>query len=354
MKFFSSLVLLTGVGFGPTFTLAQDAVSRPVGYLVQTIRAGQTASLSVPFDADVSSQPGTVGRLTGVGANYLESAEAGWVPGALSTEGAPYIIRLNSGSQAGRMFAVSVAPNTSSRLYIENEGMDLTTLGLELGSAGVRFEILPGDTLATFFGANATSGELVVHDSAEPLTADLVQLWNGTGWEAYYFNTRWNRWARDSDFVTSPTRNHTVLRSDRGLMLTRRGTTDLKLAVMGRVLATSHRAVLGGGNNARSFLATMQPADITLSSLGLQLPGRNAGWRSASDPNQADIVSVWSGAAWFHFFHNNATDHWQRVGDPAESRDNYIVSAGSPILIQRRQPGLTADEKTIAFPAPSR
>ncbi len=67
----------------------QIATSRPVGYLVQTIPAGQTRSFSVPFDAELSSQSGAVGRLTAVGATTIENSAAGWTPGAFSSAAAP-------------------------------------------------------------------------------------------------------------------------------------------------------------------------------------------------------------------------------------------------------------------------
>ena len=67
---------------------AQTATSRPVGYLVQTIPAGQTRSFSVPFDAATTSLPSATGTLTAVGTNYLENSAATWTPGAFTTAAA--------------------------------------------------------------------------------------------------------------------------------------------------------------------------------------------------------------------------------------------------------------------------
>ena len=63
---FAAVGLLAGAGLPPP-GLAQEAKSRPVGFLTQTIPAGQTRSFSVPFDAGISSQKNAVGRLTAVG-----------------------------------------------------------------------------------------------------------------------------------------------------------------------------------------------------------------------------------------------------------------------------------------------
>lgn len=331
---------------------AQVATSRPVGYLVQTIPAGQTRSFSIPFDADLSSLPGTVGRLTGVGATFVESSTAGWTPGVFSTAASPYFLRLSSGPHAGRAFRIVTPANTATRIDLANDGIDLTTLGLAIGTTtGTSFEIVPGDTLATFFGTTAPGDTLVVEGGANAVTADLVQVWGGAAWLSFYYNTAWSRWARDTDVITDPSRNSFLLRSDRGLMISRRAGTPLTLAVVGRVLATPQRAVHARTENALTFLATMQAGDITLGALALQTSARSAGWRSSADPADADILLVWSGATWFSFFFNSSVGNWQRVGD-AVNRDGYVIRAGTPVFVQRRLAGSSNEDRTISFPSP--
>jgi len=327
---------------------AQEVQSRPVGFLTQTIPAGQTSSFSIPFDPDVSSQRDSVRQATGVGVSHVDSEGASWVAGAFSSVGSPYAVRFTTGGAAGRIFLVSATANTASRIYLETDGLDLTSLGIAVGSG---FELLPADTLATFFGSNAPGDALVVQGGADARSADLVQVWAGANWRAYYFNTLWNRWALDSDTVVDPGRNNVLLRPDRGLMITRRGDTPLVLAVVGRVLSVPHRAVQLGAEGARSLMATMQPGDVTLGGLGLQRSDRAAGWRSSSDPAQADIVSVWSGATWLNFFHNDSVGYWQRVGDASENRDGFLIRAGVPVFVQRRASAPAAVDRTIVFPA---
>ncbi len=332
---------------------AQTAATRPVGFLVQTIPPGQTRSFSVPLDAEVSSLAGTVGRLTAVGAGYVENSAAAWTPGAFTGAGTPYFLRLTSGAQAGRTFRVAGPANTATRVHLADDGLDLTTLGLAVGATtGTSYEIVPGDTLATFFGTTAAGDTLVVQGGTEPMAADLVQVWGGAAWLNFYYNTAWSRWARDSDTVAEPSRNDFLLRSDRGLMVTRRGATPLSLAVVGRVLATPQRAVHARTENALTFLATMQAGDITLGALALQRGDRTEGWRSSADPADADLLFVWSGATWFSFFHNPVAGHWQRVGDATPDRDGYAITAGTPVFVQRRTAGASTGEKTINFPAP--
>ena len=350
-SFLRALCLCASVAqFQAATAYAQTVTSRPVGYLVQTIPPNQTRSFSVPFDADLSTQTHTAGKLTGVGADYVENSAATWTPGAFSNPDAPYFLRLTSGAHTGRTFRIVAPANTATRLHLADDGLGLASLGVETGATGARYEIIPGDTLATFFGTTTPTNTLVVHGAADPMQADIVQVWGGAAWLNFYFNTAWGRWARDIDLESNPSRNGFLLRSDRGLMITRRGTTPLELAVIGRVLATPQRAVHSRTENSLTFLATMQTGDITLGALALQSNTRTTGWRGAADPAQADQLMVWSGSVWFAFYFNTTNNRWQLAGDVA-SRDAYVIRAGTPVFVQRRTAGATAADRTIVFPA---
>ncbi len=330
---------------------AQEGASRPVGFLVQTIPAGQTKSFSIPFDSDVSTLASAVGKLTAVGSNYFENSAANWAPGAFSTTDAPYFVRLTSGAHIGRTFRIITPANTATRLTVADDGIGLTSLNLAVGADGTRFEIIPGDTLASFFGTTTPVDTLVVQGAAAPLQADIVQVWGGAAWLNFYYNTAWHRWARDSDVISDPSRNSFLLRADRGLMITRRGGTPLELAVIGRVLNTPQRAFHNRVDNALTFLATMQASDVTLGALALQSSTRSLNWRGAPDASTADLLLVWSGATWLSFFYNTTVAHWQLAGE-GDNRDGFIVRAGTPVFVQRRGTGVSPEEKTIAFPVP--
>jgi len=351
MRLLSLSLLLS---FSPSLLLAQEAKSRPVGYLTQTIPAGQTRSFSVPFDSDVSSLASSVGKLTAVGTDYFESSTATWTAGAFSTDAAPYFVRLTSGAHTGRSFRVATGSgkaNTATRIHVIDDGLGLAALNLAIGADGTRFEIVPGDTLATFFGTTTPIDTLVLQGAADPLQADLVQVWGGAAWLNFYYNTAWQRWARDTDLLSDPSRNHFLLRSDRGLMLTRRGATPLELVVAGRVLHTPQRAFHTRADNALTFLATMQAADVTLGALALQSNTRSLNWQGAADPASADILLVWSGTTWFSFYYNTTAGQWRHIGDP-DNRDTFLIKAGTPVFVQRRGSGSSPDDKTITFPVP--
>jgi hypothetical protein len=350
-KMLSALtVVFLAVGVGAPI-VAQDVRTDPVGFLVQTIPAGQTRSFSVPFDASPSSQPGAVDRLSGVGTNHIEGTVGNWTPGAFSMPAAPYFVRFIGGANAGRTFRIVEPANTGSRLNLADDGIDLTQLGLSTGASGTPFEIIPGDTLGTFFGKSTLGDSLVVQGAADPSAADLIQVWGGAAWLNFYFNTTWQRWARDIDIVTDPSRNDYLLRPDRGLMIARRGSTPLPIMVVGRVLNAPQRAVHARTESALTFLAPMQAANTTLGALALQNGDRTTAWRGGSNAAEADLLIVWSGATWFSFFYNNTVGQWHRVGESATNRDDFELKAGTPVFVQRRGTGSTIAEKTVSFPA---
>ncbi len=347
-RLFSALVGGLVLAAVPAF--AQAGASRPVGYIVQTIPAGQSRSFSIPLDAPASSLANSVGKVTAVGSNWLENAAAAWTPGAFSTAGAPYYLRLTSGAQSGRLFRIVNPANTATRVYVADDGVGLAELGIEVGENGAGYEIIPADTLGTLFGT-ADDNNLLLQGADTPHGADLVQVWGGASWINFYFNTTWNRWARDLDSVASPSRNAFLLRPDRGVMIARRGDTDLVIPTLGRVLVQPPRAVHTRTQNALTFLATMQATDTTLGELALQTASRTHAWKSSADATEADLLVVWAGASWFSFYFNSEVGHWQRTNETTTNRDGYVIKAGTPIFVQRREVGATAADKTIQFPS---
>lgn len=332
---------------------ASPAQDRPPGaapVVRQTVPPGQARAFSLPLATEPSSLADSVGRLTAVGPAYLENAAARWVPGAFASVEAPYLVRITSGRHAGRVFPIIPPANSATRLHVATDGLDLTTLGLETGAGAAGYAIIPGDTLATFFGPAGAEDSPVLHGAPEAAAADIVQVWDGAAWLNFYYHTIWRRWARDTDTEGDPARNHFLLRPDRGLLLVRRGATPLHLAVPGPGATAAPRSPLPRAEQSRAFLATGRNTDLTLGELALQNDARFADWRGAADPREADLVQVWGGAAWFTFFYHPAAGHWQRIGDPA-NRDGYVIKAGAPVLIQRRARVAPAEVPALAPPA---
>lgn len=339
-KLFCALLL------APTLALAVDtAYSPPVGGMTITVPAGQTRSVALPILESPVGTGAVVGTLTGVGSNYLDVANAGWTAEAFSNPATPYYVRIKSGSASGRVLMVSSTANTASRVYVNNDGVDLTASGGP--QAGDSYEIVLADTLSSLFGTS-------VQGSADFTTADVVQVWNNTGWLSFYYNSARSRWERNTDTASSPSRDNFVLRPDRGILVTRRASTELKMYVTGRVPDKAPKHF--HGRPSVTFLNTGIPTDMTLGALSLQT--RIAGWTAGTNPStstvDADIVQVWNNTGWLIFYYDSSTGYWRRNLDivSSGSRNSFVIPAGRPIMIRRLTSNGNAADALISFDLP--
>lgn len=329
-----------------TAQAADTAYSPVMGGMTITVPAGQTRSVALPLLHDRVGTGAMVGRISAAGSNYIDVTGAGWTAGGLSTAANPYYLRIVSGAAAGRVMPVTTTANTDSRVFLNSDGIDLTTSGGPVN--GDQYELVLADTLETFFGTTQMQG------GADVSTADVVQIWNNTSWLIFYYNSTRGRWERSTDTAASPSRNTFALRPDRGIMITRRAATDLKLYVTGRVPATAPRYFHGRPNT--TFLSTGLPADVTLGTLSLQT--RAPGWVAGTSPGtaaiDADLIQVWNNTSWLIFYYDSSTGYWRRNTDIASSpsRNTFNIPAGRPILIRRLSTNGVAADGLITMPMP--
>jgi hypothetical protein len=289
----------------------------PVGRLTYNFVKGQEAAVSFPLSEVLGAIDGRpAGFITGVGANFIESAGAGWTPGQLSQAQTPYLLKITSGMNAGRTFAIDTTPanqNTATRVILNTEGIDLTTLGLDLGTD--TFELIPADTLGTLF----PSGTLL---SGSAATADVLRVWDGTAWIGYFHDG--SGWQRQS----GGSADNVLVTPNQGWMLLRRGVTT-SLVVLGQVSSTAaHVSVARGGSSYVSLL----PVQQTFTEFPLQTLLPN--WTSnPANPTAGDHVRLWSGAAWLNYYYDGAA--WKRQGSPANAGSTVLLKPGRPILIVR-------------------
>lgn len=287
-----------------------------------------------------------MGRIEAVGVNSITDSTAAWQAGGLSSAAVPYYLRIKTGAAAGRILMVSTTANTSSQVFLTNDGTDLTQAGIVTGANGDVYELVLADTLATLFGNSILQG------GPDATTADNVQVWGGAAWLVFYYNTTRSRWERNTDTAVSPTRDNFVLRPDRGIMIVRQAPTDLNMRVYGRVpdVAPKHFETRPGV----TFISNGLPVNTTLGTLALQT--RADGWQAGTAPatavNDADLIQVWGGAAWIIFYYDSGFGHWQRNIDNGTNRDTFSIPAGRPIMIRRLAAGATPYDSVVSLPLP--
>lgn len=340
--------LLASLALAATAFASDVAYAPPLGGLTISVPVGQTRAISLPLVHAAIGAGAVVDRIGGVGSNFIDVPSANWTPGAFSNSANPYYLRIRSGAAAGRLLLVSTTPNTATRVFVSNDGTDLTQAGIATGPAGDTYELVLADTLGSLFGTNTLQG------GANAVSADNVQVWGGGSWLVFYYNTTRQRWELNTDTATSAKRDNFVLRPDRGIMIARRGATDLTLRFVGRVPEVAPRHAHTRPGN--TFLSDGVPVDLTLSALGLRT--RTTGWQEntafGTAAATADLIQVWGGASWLIFYYNTTSGHWQLTSDTATSpsRDTFTIPAGRPIMIRRMTTGASASENLLNLPLP--
>jgi hypothetical protein len=298
-------------------------VSETVG--IVTLQAAPAVSSSVPsstslcfpFYAAPSGTGQIVGKVTAVSSNTISNANAGWSTNAFAQTGNPYFVRFLTGTAEGR--TLRIASNTATQLTVDNQGIDLNTLGIATGQNGDRYEVFRGFTLWSLFG-NTTFG------GPNSDVADTINIWNGSVWEYYFFDNVDNRWERKGFNFSA---NNVVLRPDVAVLFVRRATTPYNLTLIGRAPSTDLRYLIK--DSGSTYISTGFPAAVSLATHAFNtIPG----WVSNPDHTQADQVAFWTGASWQRFFFDSGDNRWEMVGFNFNA-NNAMMPLGRPGMIQR-------------------
>lgn len=317
---------------------AAEVATTPVGVVTVNVAAGNGVNkvrslISVPLLGDDDIAGRIVTSVSGVSANSLLSANAGWAPGALSIPSTPFLIRFTTGAAEGRTILLSTqTPNTSDTIYIdqgEASVTDLTSLGIAVGDF---FQLLPCDTLASLFGTPESTG---VMGGTSAAASDTLVVENSAGFsQTFYFNSTLNRWTRQA--LGNPDASNLPIRPDSGIMYLRLAASPLVLRITGSVPTTDRQALVK--NSGMTLLSHSWPVGRNLADLGFEtLPG----WISSTAASNADTIIVGSST----YFFDGSNWRRQALGSPIS---NPIVDAGSTTIITKR--GTAPGVSTLAQP----
>lgn len=302
-----------------------QANTPPVGVIVYNLTNGTNTAVGVPvFGEAVFS-----GRASAVTANTLSTTDATWTAGQFAQAGAPYFALILSGGQTGRCLRVTANTTNSVTLEVGTTNLtgDATTPGFSV-AAGDRFEVFPGDTLATLFGDGSVNNPVQLQKGTSVFSADTVQLFNGVKWVPYFFHSTNNCWVDTTAPGTS--QNDLVLYPDAGLLIGRRGPTTT-IAIPGRAPTTSLLTrIVGGTTNS---VAVRFPTDTTLGALNFTGPGT---WVTSDVALAADRVNLFNGVKWVAYYKTATGSIWKEVNGDGSDQGATAIPAGSSVLIQKQ------------------
>jgi hypothetical protein len=303
----------------------------PVGVVNVTLAAAGSGSVKIttftPAILRIPVSSTFIGKSRGIITSFtgtsITDTQAGWSAGSLSAAATPYFIKMRSGNAVGAMWQISTATdNTStSATIISLHGLDPIKAGV---TAGDSYELIPADTLDTFFAGIETR-----IGGTSSSTADTVRIYDGSAWHEYYLNTSVSP-AQWREGTATFNKNNTVLRPNSGIIYTRRGTTPIVLPLPGNVCDIAEKypvPALGV-----TFISGSYPVDRPLSTLNINsLSGFKA---YSGNLANADKVTFFNGTAWKTYNFNNTANQW-REGTSSFNKNNDLVAAGSPIIIER-------------------
>jgi hypothetical protein len=286
-----------------------------------------TSGAKISFGVPLFDLPVLTGFASSVTSNAIGVTNVNWTPNQFANPGTPCFVVIRTGAQAGR--ALLVVGNTSNTLTLDVEDAPLNTGGFAVAAGADTIELYQGDTLGSLFGSTVDGSGFLssgLKAGTSMQNADGVQLWIGSGFVTYFFNTAVGTWVQSGGTTNQ---NGLILYPDDGMLINRRGPTG-SLTFIGRVPSTRLLTKFPGGTT--SVVAIRFPADTTLGGLNYGAPGT---WISGSSASVADTVSVWTGSKWDTYF-KNLSNQWIKSNGNGGDQSGLVIRAGSSIRIAKK------------------
>jgi hypothetical protein len=273
-------VALTGASF------AQTAESNVVGYETLTLDAGFNF-----VGLRLHQNPVASGTLDIVTSTTVEDTATNL--GALMT-GPTFILEIEDGS--GIIQEVTTAAGNGVTV-----AADLTGLGTPLS-----YTLRPADTLASTFGTTAPG---LTHGFFGAAGADQIWLWNGAGFDQYYYDDNGPKWEDVNDPFGAGIDPATIdLVYADGFVINSPGGS---LVVDGDLKSGATELNLVSGFN---FVSSIAPEGATLATaFGATAPGLTHGFFGAAG---ADQIWIWNGAGFDQYYYDDNGPKWEDVNDP--------------------------------------
>jgi hypothetical protein len=218
-----------------------------------------------------------------------------------------------------------IAASTSNSVTVYDNGTQLQSLAATGDSVVIR----PAETIASIFGAMVSGSSTVqLKSSTTALTADLVYIWNGASFKAYFFYTN-NYWVDAGSFADS---DNVPIYPDEAILVGRISTNTLPSTyamTIGTVPTNTQTAIVNAPGF--SYVSNPLPTAVTLSQFGFT---SNPTWQTGTTANGADLVYIFQNNSWnAYFYYTN--NYWVNAGTFANS-NSVSIPAGSGVLVLRR------------------
>lgn len=313
----TTIITLAAMLLGTAGAIAQEAFTKPAGFVTHTLKANQFNLIGLTLHQPVL----VAGELDDVTGTTLGDDEVNF--GATLTTGKTYILEITDASDSDL--------NGTIQEITAWSGSDLTTpqdLAAQGVVAGDKYQLRQAPTLEDVFG---TTGSVLKKGVIFTL-ADVVWIPNGVGGYNRYFLSTSNEWKNAATNTASP--NVALCYVD-AVFLQRKG-ADVDLVLTGSVKVKATTVALAPGFNPVSVVV---PVGSTLQNSGL------------NDSLQAGVIFTLADLVWIpntsggydrYFYHTSG--NWRNAATNTNLASDVPLSSG--FFIQRKGSAKNATIKT--------
>jgi uncharacterized protein (TIGR02597 family) len=319
----ASIALLAAPAFAQT-----TATTDPVGFITLNVTAGSVGSpayahLGLGLTRSVSYQ-GSAETSTGAQTTIVDN-EAVWVDNQFNGAAGAFYVEITSGPGAGTTYDIAGTAGATKTL----------TLAQPLAASivnGASFKVRQHWTIGSVFGPLNESGL----QGGALATADQILIWNGTGFDTYYYKTvglGGTGWR--SSTSTSIDKQSQIIYPEDGLVLKRIPQTQVDIVLMGAVKTgvSSYPVVLG-----YNYLANVCAAPMTLASSGLFTSDPNTGVVGGA-LGTADQVLIWNGTGYSTYYYKTVGlggTGWRSSSSTSADASSVSIPVGSTVVVNRK------------------
>ncbi|HET6407526.1 MAG TPA: TIGR02597 family protein [Chthoniobacteraceae bacterium] len=315
-------ILLTSVA---SLFAQTTATTDPVGFITLNVAGtGGAAAPALSFKGlGLTRAIEYQGSAETVGANTIVDNDATWTDNQFNGANGAYYLEISTGSGAGTTYDIqSTAAGTKTITLAQNLANGV--------AAPVTFKIRKHWTIASVFGPTNEAGLL----PGDATTADQILIFNGTGYDIYYYQTGGfgTGWRSGNDAVNDA--GPTKIYPDDGLIVKRKGSANVNVVLLGAVKTGQSSFPISVGTNV---VGNVYAANMTLQSSGLYTGNTTTGL-AGGDATSADQVLIWNGTGYDIYYYQTGGfgTGWRSGNDAVNDAGPTPIPVGSSIIVKRK------------------
>jgi len=329
MKYSTQLLsCITAAVAASSPAFAQEAKTDPVGFITLGVAQGNGGQ-QLSFKGLGLTQPVEYqGSAEAVGANTLTDNDSAWTDDQFNGAAGAYYVEIvanANGNGAGVGTTYDIADTNGPA----TAPVKTITLSQNLGagiSNGAVFKVRKHWTIASVFGATNQYGLA----AGEEATADHVRIFNGTGYDSYYYNNGWRKvGAGNADQA------NTKIMPDEGMIIARSAASPVNVVLLGAVKTGATSFPIFQGLN---IVSNPYAAPLKLKDSGLYNPDPTKGVAGGT-ASTADEVLIYNGSTYDSYFYSTsglAGTGWRKAGAGSADQQNVEIPVGGAFLVVRQ------------------